>query len=621
MAADAPLHPCLLFSQEDIPAIKARAGDPQLKAVAARLLERADFLLTAAPLKVSLNNRGEPDAAGELKGLEASRRMQGRVLTHCMAFTLSGDKKYRDAAVAELDNALTNWKIWVDTAHTPPYDLMNGETCMTFGLAYDWLYNDLSPEERTRLREGVIKRGLSAYLDGIGKKMWWATCQNNWNTVCNGGAAVLALALRNETELSAKALAASVPNMQRYFDHLADDGGWDEGTGYWTYGNRYAFLAAEALRRSGDKFGSGVFASNGVKNTAYFPIVFNPGTKLCASFGDSNSRASDPIFYLLGREYKNPDFVWFQDRAGLRAKNREGWPAEALTLLWRPIGEAWLPEASKPFTPKFDAVYAFPAIGWGIFAAKQPDPPYFLAFKNGTLAANHTHLDLNAICIGIGDTFILPELGSRDYPADYFGPKRNSYYEISTRGQSTVMIGGKGQVPGKPGKFAGPVRRDTLEYMSGDAGGAYEVETLRARRTIVFVKRRFWIVIDDIATPAPQPQPIELRFHTYGNVSEVKPGRWTFEQDDAALDILIATSNLNAEAEKPDGWIKPVNVLSLKSKEPAAAHVCITIFNPRKKAEAPCGDVSVKQAEKEIAVTISGETVNLALTDNGWEVK
>ncbi len=619
MAAEL-VHPFLLFSKSDIPTIKARSADPQLKAVTARLFERAEFMLTAPPLLVSLSQRGEPDAPGEIKGLEAARRLQGRVLTYCMAFTLSGEKKYRDAAVAELDHALTHWKIWVDTAHQPPFDLMTGETCMTFGLAYDWLYNDLTPEERTRLREGVIKRGLDAFLEGIDKKAWWATCHHNWNTVCNGGATVLALALQTETDHAAKALASSVPDMQAYWDHLGDDGGWDEGTGYWTYGNRYALLAAEALRRCGNKFGSDVFAREGVKQTCYFPIVFNPGKKLSASFGDSNSRASDPIFYLLGREYKNPDFIWFQDRAGLPDKKSGGWPAEALTLLWRPVNEPWLPEAKTPYTPVVDGVHAFNAIGWGMLAAKQPDPPYFLAFKNGTLAANHTHLDLNAISIGIGDTFILPELGSRPYPGDYFGDKRYTYYEISTRGQNTVMIGDKGQLHGKPGKLTGPVKGKDFEALIGNADGTYEVETQRARRTVVFVKRRYWIVLDDIATPVAQP--VELRFHTYGTISETKRNRWLFEQDEAALDIVLATDNVTGTVEKPDGWIKPVNVLSVKSKVPASTHSIVTVFYPRLKSGEPCGPVVMEKLGGVVYATIGADTFAFEWSvEEGWVVK
>jgi hypothetical protein len=75
----------------------------------------------------------------------------------------------------------------------------------------------------------------------------------------------------------------------------------------------------------------------GAKRTGYFPIVFNPGKKLSASFGDSNGRANDPIFYLLGRNYRDPAFIWFSDRVAPRAARAGGWPQEVFALLWRPV--------------------------------------------------------------------------------------------------------------------------------------------------------------------------------------------------------------------------------------------------------------------------------------------
>src|SRR5207244_13533240 len=134
--ADAsPLHPRLLFSESDLPEIKRRAELPIFKPTVKRLLERAEWQLTAPPLIPSITKRGEPDPPGEDKGLQCARLLQGRVLTYCMAFTLTGQKKYRDAAVAELMHAINDWRIWVDTAHQPPFDLMTGETCLTCGFA------------------------------------------------------------------------------------------------------------------------------------------------------------------------------------------------------------------------------------------------------------------------------------------------------------------------------------------------------------------------------------------------------------------------------------------------------------------------------------------------------
>jgi hypothetical protein len=351
-------HRFVLFTSADVAGIRARAAHPTRAPVTARRLSRAEMLLKAAPIQVSTTGRSEPDPPGYIKGLDAARRLQGRALTCAMAFLLNGDSRYRAAAVAELDRAISQWPIWVDTAHAPPYDLMAGEISLTFGLAWDWLYDALSPAERDRLREGVERRAMAPYLAATmtAKPMSWYTANHNWNPVCNGGAAVLALALGSESALLADVLRLAAAGMSADWNHLGDEGGWDEGTGYWTYGHRYAFIAADALRRAGYREGATYLDRPGARATGYFPLVFNPGRTVSASFSDSSSRAADALVYYLARENRNPDFAWFQDRVTPRSLTSEGWPDEALTLVWRPVDESWLPEFSKSFRPLIPAV-------------------------------------------------------------------------------------------------------------------------------------------------------------------------------------------------------------------------------------------------------------------------
>jgi hypothetical protein len=618
---DTPVvHPRLLFSQSDLAEIKKRASLPIFQPTVKRLLERAEWQLTAPQLIPSITKRGEPDPPGEDKGLQCARLLQGRVVTYCMAFTLTGQKKYRDAAVAELMHAINGWRIWVDTAHQPPFDLMNGEICLTFGLAWDWLYHDLTPDERQKLREGVERRGLSAYLQSAhaARPSFFFTAHHNWNPVCNGGAAVLALALEGDSELSAPVLKIAVPAMDQFWNHLGEDGGWDEGTGYWDYGFRYAFIAAEALRRAGKPGGAERFQLPGARRTGYFPIVFNPGTKLSASFGDSNGRANDAIFYFLGRAYHDPAFIWFQDRAPLPRVNAGAWPQEAFALIWHPVNEPWLPDGQRDYKPQLDRVYVFPSIGWGMMTPNQPDPPFFLAFKNGSLAANHTHLDLNHISVAYGDTMLAVELGSRPYPADYFSSRRYSYYEITTAGHNTVLIGGKGQVAGHQGKLMGPFRGDGYEELVGVADGAYEASTTRVRRHAVLVDKRFWVVLDEIQTP--EPETAELRFHTYGKVTEPTTGHWVFEQGSAALDIVSPNVEISGAPEIPAGWIKPVTVLSLKAATPAREHTLITVLQPRARQSTAIGKVQVQEHAQQLVVTVDSVQVRFTRTDDGWRV-
>ena len=615
-------HPRLLFGPGDVAAIRQRAKDPVLQPFVKRLLERADWQIQAPPLVPSITKRGEPDPPGEQKGIASARALQGRVLTYCMAFTLTGDRKYRDAAVAELRRAIEDWRIWVDTAHAPPYDLMNGELCLTFGLAYDWLYHDLPEEERAMLRRGVERRGLRAYLDAANqpKRPSYFTARHNWNPVCNGGAAVLALALEGESDLAEPALKIAVPGMDHYWDHLGEDGGWDEGTGYWTYGHRYAFIAAEALRRAGRPGGAERFALAGARRTGYFPLAFNPGTVLTAGFGDSNGRVNDPILYLLGREYKNPDFVWFQDRAGLRPVDREGWPQESLSILWRPVNEAWLPERQAGFKPGIPPVYVFPSIGWALMSPSQPDPPFFLSLKNGSLAANHTHLDLNHVNVGFGNTMLAVELGSRPYPADYFSAKRYTYYELTTAGHNTVLVGGTGQVQGRQGKLIGPLVGTSFEALIGVADGAYERPTTRVRRHVVFVDKRYWVLLDEIEIPAPDT--VQLRFHTYGDIQSMGAGQWILAQADGMLDVLSAAADgtVAAAVETPQGWIRPVKVLAVTAPAPQVQHAIVTVLRPHAKRGAQPDRLRVSRTGSVLDITVGGDRLYFRMTPDGWRI-
>lgn len=626
-APAASLHPRLLFDARGLETIRAESATGSLAPIRGRLLDRANRLLTAAPLLVSTAKRGEPDPPGQLKGLEAARRLQGRVLTFGMAFLLTGEQRYRDAAMAQLDHALENWPIWVDTAHQPPYDLMTGENCLTYGVAYDWLYDALTPAERTRLREGVERRALSGYLQATtsGKPPFWYTAEMNWNTVTNGGATMLALALGRDSELGERVLKLSAPAMAHFWNHLGEDGGWAEGTGYWTYGYRYAFMAADALRRAGRPQGADYLGRPGARATGYFPIVFNPGRKLSASFGDSPARAQDPLFYFLAREYHNPDFAWFEDRATPPALTHEGWPEEALTLVWKSqAGADAAPGA--PRQPTIPPVKAFPSIGWAMLAPSQPDPPFFLAFKNGSLAAAHTHLDLNHVSVGVGDTMILPDLGSRPYPADYFDARRRyTYYETSTAGHNTVLVGGKGQMVGRKGTLRGPFEGSRYIAFTGVADHAYEVPTTRARRHVAFVDNRYFVLLDEIE-PA-EATSVELRFHSYGEIAPRVHGGWTVSQHGASVDVVSPNegtgpgATLSGTVEDATGWTKPVRVLRLRSTADSRRFLFVTVLVPSPDAELKDVAVSWRVDGEDLEIDVGPDRLTWRRGAGGYAFK
>src|SRR5205807_3749051 len=226
--------------------------------------------------------------------------------------------------------------------------------------------------------------------------------------------------------------------------------------------------------------------------------------------------------------------------------------------------------------------------------------------------------DVNHIGVGYGDTMLAVELDSRPYPADYFSAKRNGYYEITTAGHNTVLIGGKGQVAGKQGKLLGPFKGDSYEALTGVADGAYEVSTTRVRRHAVFVDKRFWVLLDEIQTP--EPETAELRFHTYGRVSEPTPRHWVFEQGQAALDIVTPNLEITGALETPMGWIRPVTVLSLKAAEPTREHTLVTVLQARARQSPALSEVQARQDNQQLIVTIGSVQVTFNRGPDGWQI-
>jgi hypothetical protein len=184
---------------------------------------------------------------------------------------------------------------------------------------------------------------------------------------------------------------------------------------------------------------------------------------------------------------------------------------------------------------------------------------------------------------------IVPDLGSRPYPADYFDAKtRNLYYEISTAGHNTVLVGGKGQVPGRSGSLKGPVEGERFTALVGVADDAYEVKTPRARRHVVFVDKSYFVLLDEIETA--EPAPVELRFHSYGAISPREQGGWTVSENKVSVDVIPASaapseSRLAGTVEAAVGWTKPVNVLRLRSTADGRRFLVATAIVPSTAAQ------------------------------------
>ncbi|HQH73332.1 MAG TPA: DUF4962 domain-containing protein, partial [bacterium] len=269
-------HPRLILNPQDVPLLKqAIETDPARRELYEKIKKDADQIL------------GEPPVEYILIGprlLDKSRRCLDRIYRLSLVYLMSGDARYLQRAVKELD-AAGSFPDW-----NPSHFLDTAEMSHAFGIAYDWLYQGLSPEERARIRTALIEKGIGAYLNGFETGAWWTKATHNWNQVCHGGVGVGALAIAEEIpDQAAEVIRKAVETMPRALRGYAPDGGWDEGPGYWHYATEYTVYFLASLQSAlGTDFG--LSRQEGMDNAGQFRIDFQGPIGLCFNYADAGSR-------------------------------------------------------------------------------------------------------------------------------------------------------------------------------------------------------------------------------------------------------------------------------------------------------------------------------------------
>ena len=133
--------------------------------------------------------------------LTQSRVALLRISTLSGLFLLDGDARALARAKAEM-KAVAAFSDW-----NPSHFLDVAELTAAMALGYDWLYSDLTSEERELFRAAIIAKGLEPGVKAIRAPAFWAAQgRNTWSEVCFGGLTLGALAVAEH----APDLAASV---------------------------------------------------------------------------------------------------------------------------------------------------------------------------------------------------------------------------------------------------------------------------------------------------------------------------------------------------------------------------------------------------------------------------
>ena len=281
------------------------------------------------------------------------------------------------------------------------------------------------------------------------------------------------------------------------------------------------------------------------------------------------------LFALAAAAFRRSDYAW---AAG-------GPSADLLWLLGRRGLAAF--DALTPAPPSGDPSRAFPKGGVVVMRSGWDATSHHLIFDVGPLgcpvSAAHGHADLLAVQLAAFGQPLLVDPGTGSYAQ----PTWRDYFR-STAAHTTVLVDGEGQA-----RPAGPFSwhdRPGARLQTWSTTAAFDfadashdaycrlADPVVHRRRVLFVKPRYWLIVDDLQGTAQHRVDVHFQFGPSAVTLDIQQWARVWRADRSGILLRVfACSPLKVELHEgepapPVGWVSP----TYGSQRPAPILRCST---------------------------------------------
>ncbi len=373
----------------------------------------------------------------------------------------------------------------------------NDEAGMPYAYYFSRTYtfvNDLLSEQEKQICRRVMKiRGDEMYRHLCPRHLWqpYASHSNRaWHFLGEVGIAFL-----NEIE-GADDWVWFATNVffNVYPVWSDDDGGWHEGSSYWSsYISRFTWWA-DIMRAALD---IDAFDKPFFDKIGYYPMYLLPPGKVGGGFGDLTARRTARhnvgLVSVLAAQAQNPYWQWYVEQLGGPAKT-DGY-----------IGfvRGQLPRVQAQAPDNLPASRLFAGTGQAYLNTRIHDArdSVQVAFKSSPFGTqSHGYEANNSFLLWAYGERLLIRSGYRDI----YGSAHHTGWMWSTRSTNCITVNGAGQgrrTSTAQGRIVDFTTTPEVDIVVGEAGSAYEKPLERFTRTIVFIKPEAVLVYDRLRSP------------------------------------------------------------------------------------------------------------------------
>jgi hypothetical protein len=427
LSAAAGAEPCLVFGPGDVPALRQRLQEAEVKPRWDELRAWADELCTPGARRYVDPER--LDAPREGVRIQVLAHTFGRIFTDSgqalgFAYQMTGDPRYANQGVAVLSAAARKLPA-ADERIAKSFAGARGDVMRGFAIGLDWLGEALPAETRRSVEATAAEYIRVVLKERHAEGTWWVP-HHNFMGVALGAAGCLAIRLEERYPAEAPGwIAECAAGIRLWLDQGFDEqGAYGEGVGYAQYGLSNAILFAHALLRHG---GPNLFDHPRLRQVpTFFALSMLPGERVFEARNDSNyAGMSDPFMLRLATAYDSSLAAWLWEHGGV--------PGSPLALVWRgPVAPLAPAAAGAPLAEHF--------VGRGLCIFRtgwEPGDVMFSVEAGLYQAVTHNQADKGH--------FTLYGLGQRWAIDSGYGNNRQPGGRDQTVAHNCVLVDGVGQ--------------------------------------------------------------------------------------------------------------------------------------------------------------------------------
>jgi hypothetical protein len=571
-----PEHPrILMFKGEEDAIKKTIAADKTWQDMQQAILKESDNLLALPPVeRIQIGRRL----------LDKSREALRRIFFLSYAYRMTGEEKYFQRAEKEM-LAIAAFSDW-----NPTHFLDVAEMTMAMAIGYDWLYNNLSPQSRSAIKEAILTKGIQPSLDA--KYNSWLRAEHNWNQVCNAGMSYGAMAIyEDEPQLAKQIINRAIESIVLPMKDFRPDGAYPEGYGYWGYGTSFNVMFNSAIEKLfGKDFG--LNSQPGfLKTASYLENMTGPSGNPF-NYSDAGSGGGlQPAMFWFANRLKDPSLLWVEKSrltsapASSHVRNRL-LPA---IMLWS--GGVAINQIPPPKTKMWvgggKVPVALMRTSWTDSAA------IFVGVKGGSASVNHAHMDIGSFIMEADGVRWAMDFGMQEYESleskgiQLFGrtqdAQRWSVFRYNNLVHNTLTINNEYQ------KVAGyaPITKSSATpsfmYATVDLSEVYKGAVMKANRGVAIVNQQYVLVRDEIETTSGETTirwtmltPADVKITGKNTAELTKNGKKLLLQVQEPAVVTMKTWSTNS----PNSYDAPnpgTTLVGFEVKLPANSKAAITV--------------------------------------------